>query len=201
MGCGSSSPAAVEEPGKGALAPDTQPPCVWRLCVAPQPPLDSRPTVDGLPHARSSEPRTDKFASSYRLGAKLGAGGACGQTAWNGARVQAACSHSLLLSHVPTRPPPGFATVRVAVSVGSEVSHAVKIMPMPREGAAPAGDGATRAEIFNEVAILAKVQHPNCLRYKVCGLWPTGLCVCSRRLACAWWGQSLVGGRLRASLC
>ena len=79
--------------------------------------------------------------------------------------------------HAPVRlltpllaPRPGFATVRVAISQATEVSYAVKIMTMPKEGVPPAGDGATRAEIFNEVAILAKVQHPNCLRYKVRGL-------------------------------
>jgi hypothetical protein len=76
--------------------------------------------------------------------------------------------------------------VRVAVSLASEVSYAVKIMTMPKEGAAPVGDGATRQEIVNEVQILAKVQHPNCLRYKVC------VCLCSSLLrlrgAAAWGG-------------
>jgi hypothetical protein len=56
--------------------------------------------------------------------------------------------------------------VRVATHVESATDYAVKIMTLPREGKPAVGDAATREEILNEVAILAKVVHPNCLRFK-----------------------------------
>jgi hypothetical protein len=56
--------------------------------------------------------------------------------------------------------------VRVATHVESTTDYAVKIMTLPREGKPAVGDAATREEILNEVAILAKVVHPNCLRFK-----------------------------------
>ena len=56
--------------------------------------------------------------------------------------------------------------MRVATHLESATDYAVKIMTLPREGKPAVGDAATREEILNEVAILAKVVHPNCLRFK-----------------------------------
>ena len=71
----------------------------------------------------------------------------------------------------PPAPPhlartPGFGVVKVATAHdGAE--WAVKIMTLPKPKEKPANDGATYEEITNEVQVLAKVKHPNCLYMKV----------------------------------
>lgn len=51
-------------------------------------------------------------------------------------------------------------------TTSSGEEFAVKIMTLPKPGEKPANDGATHQEILNEVQVLAKLRHANCLYMK-----------------------------------
>ena len=66
----------------------------------------------------------------------------------------------------PLTPPAGFGTVRQC-HTHDGTDYAVKVMHLPKPGEKPPNDGATYEEIMNEVQVLAKVSHPNCLEMMV----------------------------------
>jgi hypothetical protein len=59
--------------------------------------------------------------------------------------------------------------VKAAIHLPTRYEYAVKLMKLPAEGAPPPETGASRREIFNEVKILAALDHNTCLRMKARG--------------------------------